>query len=134
MANENNENIQYWREKLTDEEFRVLRLKETEIPYTGKYVDKKEDGVYHCAGCGTPLFDSNTKFDSDCGWPSFFEGKNDNIDIKHDHSLGMIRDEILCNKCGGHLGHIFNDGPNPTGKRYCVNSISLNFESEKRES
>ncbi|QEE14253.1 peptide-methionine (R)-S-oxide reductase MsrB [Promethearchaeum syntrophicum] len=128
MSNNTNKDIKYWREKLTDEEFRVLRLKETEIPYTGKYLDKKEEGIYHCAGCGNPLFDSNTKFDSGCGWPSFFAAKKEKIDIKQDSSLGMIRDEILCSKCGGHLGHIFNDGPEPTGKRYCVNSISLKFE------
>jgi len=127
MVNNNNKDIQYWHAKLTEEEFRVLRLKETEIPYTGKYLDKKEKGIYHCAGCGAPLFDSDTKFDSGCGWPSFFDGKNDSVDVKQDNSLGMIRDEILCNKCGGHLGHIFNDGPKPTGKRYCVNSISLKF-------
>ncbi|MHA1511442.1 MAG: peptide-methionine (R)-S-oxide reductase MsrB [Promethearchaeota archaeon] len=127
MVNNNNKDIQYWHAKLTEEEFRVLRLKETEIPYTGKYLDKKEKGIYHCAGCGAPLFDSDTKFDSGCGWPSFFDGKNDIVDVKQDNSLGMIRDEILCNKCGGHLGHIFNDGPKPTGKRYCVNSISLKF-------
>jgi len=130
MANKNNEKIQYWREKLTDEQFRVLRLKETEVPFSGKYLDKKEDGVYHCSGCGVPLFNSNTKFDSGCGWPSFFDAKKDTIDVKQDSSLGMIRDEILCNNCGGHLGHIFNDGPKPTGKRYCVNSISLNFKSD----
>ena len=130
MANRNKENNQFWREKLTDDQFRVLRLKETEIPFSGKYLDNLEEGIYYCAGCGAPLFDSNTKFDSSCGWPSFFAAKNDTIDVKQDFSLGTIRDEILCSECGGHLGHVFNDGPKPTGKRYCVNSISLKFKSK----
>ncbi len=130
MANKNNEKIQYWREKLTDEQFRVLRLKETEVPFSGKYLENEEEGIYYCAGCGAPLFDSNAKFNSRCGWPSFFAARNDKIDVERDYGLGMIRDEILCTECGGHLGHVFNDGPKPTGKRYCVNSISLNFKSK----
>jgi len=118
-----------WKEKLTEEQYRVLRLKGTERPFTGKYWNNKEKGVYYCAGCGTPLFDSESKFESGCGWPSFSTPINDsNINETQDNSFNMRRTEVLCNKCGGHLGHVFDDGPKPTGSRYCMNSISLDFK------
>ena len=122
-----------WQEKLTKEQYFVLRLKGTERPFTGKYWDHKEKGIYKCAGCGTPLFKSDTKFNSGCGWPSFFEPVEEgNIEEKRDISHGMIRTEVLCKKCGGHLGHVFDDGPNPTGLRYCINSVSLDFEKKEQ--
>jgi peptide-methionine (R)-S-oxide reductase len=119
-----------WKEKLTPEQYRVLRLKGTERPFTGEYLDHKKDGVYKCAGCGTVLFKSDTKYNSSCGWPSFFDGLDENIETQVDTSHGMIRTEIICRNCGGHLGHLFEDGPQPTGQRYCVNSVSLDFEEE----
>jgi len=118
-----------WKKELTLEEYRVLREKGTERAFTGKYFDLKEDGMYVCAACRSPLFDSKSKYDSGSGWPSFFEPVDDTcIDSVRDISHGMIRTEVLCSNCGGHLGHVFNDGPKPSGLRYCVNSVSLDFK------
>lgn len=121
-----------WKTKLTKEQYHVLREKGTERPFTGKYWNNHEEGIYYCAGCGTPLFDSKTKFESGTGWPSYYAPiREENVTKKKDVSFGMTRIEILCNKCGGHLGHVFKDGPKPTGLRYCINSISLDFEKNK---
>ena len=123
-----------WKKKLTDDQFNVLRLKGTERPFTGKYWNNKEKGVYYCAGCGTPLFDSKSKFKSSSGWPSFTTPiSNSNVDEEQDNSFYMRRTEVLCSKCGGHLGHVFDDGPKPTGMRYCINSISLDFKPKNKE-
>jgi peptide-methionine (R)-S-oxide reductase len=123
-----------WKEKLTEEQYRVLRLKETERPFTGKYWNNKEKGIYYCAGCGTPLFDSKSKFKSESGWPSFTIPIEDSeIKEKTDKSFSMRRTEVLCKNCGGHLGHVFKDGPKPTGLRYCINSISLDFKSKNKK-
>ena len=121
-----------WKSKLTPEEYRVLREKGTERAGTGQYDQHWDSGVYVCKGCGTELFTSNTKFDAHCGWPSFYEGI-DKSKIKEvlDTSFGMSRTEVQCANCGGHLGHVFNDGPEPTGLRYCINSVSLGFEKKK---
>jgi peptide-methionine (R)-S-oxide reductase len=122
-----------WKEILSNEEYKVLREKGTERPFTGKYWNTFEDGVYKCAACGEILFDSSAKFDSDCGWPSFSDIiKNDKIIKKDDLSYGMHRIEVMCANCGGHLGHVFDDGPKPTGLRYCINSISLKFEKKEK--
>ena len=118
-----------WKEKLTPEEFHILREKGTERPFTGKYDKFYEDGTYKCAGCGTELFSSSSKYDSGCGWPAFYEALPEKIEESEDNSFGMKRIEITCENCGGHLGHVFNDGPQPSGLRYCVNSISLDFSS-----
>ncbi|MFW9994231.1 MAG: peptide-methionine (R)-S-oxide reductase MsrB [Candidatus Odinarchaeota archaeon] len=118
-----------WRERLTEEQFMVLRLKGTERAFTGKYWNHKEKGRYKCAGCGTILFESETKYDSGCGWPSFYAPEDkEKIEEQRDASHGMVRTEVLCSNCGGHLGHVFDDGPKPTGLRYCINSASLEFE------
>jgi peptide-methionine (R)-S-oxide reductase len=123
-----------WKSVLTKEQYEVLRLKATERPFTGKYLNNKEKGVYYCAGCGTPLFDSETKFKSGSGWPSFYAPINEeNIEENRDLSFGMVRKEVLCKKCGGHLGHVFDDGPKPTGQRFCINSISLDFKSKSND-
>ncbi len=120
-----------WKKKLTEEEYRVLRQCGTERPFTGKYYNTKDKGVYLCAGCGNELFESDTKYDSGSGWPSFWAPiKPDAVGEKEDGSFFMRRTEIHCANCGSHLGHVFNDGPNPTGLRYCVNSISLDLKKE----
>lgn len=123
-----------WKQKLTKEQYQVLRLKGTERPFSGKYWNNREKGVYYCAGCGVPLFDSKAQFASGCGWPSFSVPiSNKDVDIESDLSLGLEREEVLCNKCGGHLGHVFDDGPKPIGLRYCINSISLDFKPEDKK-
>ena len=127
--NKNNLSEQEWKEKLTPEEYHILREKGTERPFTGEYDKFYEDGTYKCAGCGTELFSSSSKYDSGCGWPAFYEALPEKIEESEDNSFGMKRVEITCENCGGHLGHVFNDGPQPSGLRYCVNSISLDFES-----
>jgi peptide-methionine (R)-S-oxide reductase len=120
---------QEWKKLLTPQQYRVLRQKSTERPWSGKYVDKKEQGTYKCAACGNMLFTSETKFESDCGWPSFTApAAEDNVEFKLDMTLLTERTEVVCGKCGGHLGHVFDDGPPPTGKRYCINSAALVFE------
>ncbi len=118
-----------WKKLLTKEEFEVLRNKGTERAFSGKYNKHKEEGIYTCAACANPLFSSETKFESGTGWPSFFAPiAEENIGLEDDRAYGMLRTEVVCGKCGGHLGHVFEDGPKPTGLRYCLNSVALNFQ------
>lgn len=128
----NIKNDDKWKKKLTKEQYEVLREKRTEGAFTGKYWDKHDKGNYTCAACGSKLFSSDTKFDSGTGWPSFTESSNkENIELHEDNTFGMKRIEVTCKKCGGHLGHVFNDGPMGK-KRYCINSCSLEFKGEKK--
>jgi peptide-methionine (R)-S-oxide reductase len=120
-----------WRARMSDEQYQVCRQKGTERPFTGKYWDSKAEGTYRCSACGEPLFSSRTKFDSGTGWPSFYQPLDEQaVEAQTDSSHGMTRTEVLCRKCGSHLGHVFPDGPEPTGLRYCINSVSLELDSE----
>jgi len=124
----------YWREHLTPDEYTVLREKGTERAFTGEYWNVWEEGTYHCRGCGEVLFQSDTKFDAGCGWPSFDRPASEGvIEESRDTSHGMIRTEVLCQKCGGHLGHVFPDGPTETGQRYCINSLSITLEKDGQD-
>lgn len=132
MSDQISKTDEEWQEELTPEQYEICRRKGTEIPFSGKYVNSKENGVYKCVCCGNALFDSDDKFDSGTGWPSFTKSiKEENVKKNEDLSYGMIRTEVMCKKCGAHLGHVFDDGPDHTGERYCINSVALNLDNKK---
>jgi peptide-methionine (R)-S-oxide reductase len=130
MPNDMPKNENGWKEKLTPEQYQVLRQKGTEAPFSGKYVNEKAKGMYACAACGNQLFSSDTKFDSGTGWPSFDTALPGAVKYEQDAAYGMERTEVLCARCGSHLGHVFNDGPTATGKRYCMNSVCLDLQAD----
>jgi peptide-methionine (R)-S-oxide reductase len=122
-----------WKKELTPKQFQVCRMKGTEPPFTGEYYQTKTPGVYLCSACGNELFDSDTKYESGTGWPSFYKPINEeNVETEEDDSYGMQRTEVMCGRCGAHLGHVFPDGPRPTGLRYCINSVSLKLDPKKK--
>jgi len=132
MAEKIKKTEEEWRQQLTPEQYHILREKGTERAFTGEYTNTKTPGTYLCAACGQELFGSDSKFDSHCGWPSYYEPlKEGAVDEHEDHSYGMSRTEVTCSRCGGHLGHVFPDGPNPTGLRYCINSASIKLDPKK---
>lgn len=132
MSDKLNKSEEAWREELTPEKYHICREKGTEPPFSGKYLDNKEPGIYRCACCGAELFDASTKFNSGTGWPSFWDALDPGkVKLTEDHSHGMTRIEVTCANCGAHLGHVFPDGPPPTGQRYCINSIALDFEKQE---
>ena len=120
-----------WKKKLTPEQYRILREKGTETAFSGKYAEFDEDGIYVCAGCGNPLFASEHKFDCGCGWPSFDEALPNHVKFRPDRSYGLIRTEVVCASCESHLGHLFKDGPTPSGERFCINSLAMDFEPQE---
>lgn len=134
MSDQLDKSDEEWREELTPEKYHICREKGTEPPFSGRYLENKEPGIYRCGCCGAELFDASTKFNSGTGWPSFWDAMDPGkVKLKEDHSHGMSRIEVTCANCGAHLGHVFPDGPPPTGQRYCINSIALDFEKKKEK-
>src|SRR5215470_15332352 len=132
MKNTVKKSEEEWKKQLTPEQYAVCRNKGTEAPFTGEYNKSKKEGVYKCVACGNELFDSEAKFDSGTGWPSFFKPREeDSVDTEEDQTHGMRRTEVMCSACGSHLGHVFPDGPRPTGLRYCINSVALKLDEKK---